>query len=334
MRTKSRLCQGVAGLALPVLVACAPADEQAATPVPAPAPGSLVTETEVERPDLYAETALALWDGRPSIGGIWVANPDVERAERVVITATASGVTTAGALLRRDASLPGPPFLLSNEAAAALGAEPGVPIEIEVIALRREVVEAPAPVAPPEEEPIAAAPEGETPPENAELPVEPEGEEIAPAEPDAPETPGAGETVPEEAALAAPEEPVETAAAEPEAPIEEPVAPPPAPEPPVVVAAPAQAAAAPDPAPPAEPAPGPLNEPYIQIGTFSVAANATNLRDRLVADGYSVRLAPFFGSNRTLTRVLVGPAATVAERDALVARLAEDGFTDIILTTE
>ena len=100
----------------------------------------MVTEREILRPDLYANKAMAIWDGKPSIGGIWVASPKVEQAERVLIRNTATGVTTTGALFAREASIPGPPFLMSGEAATLLGAEPGVPVQLEVTAVRREIV--------------------------------------------------------------------------------------------------------------------------------------------------------------------------------------------------
>lgn len=110
------------------------ASGQGATVLP---PQRRTTELqEVERPDLFAVTAQGLWDGRPSLGGLWVAHPDVGEPERVRIRDTTTGREARGALFRRPVEMPGPPFQLSSEAALELGILPGAPVMLEVIALR------------------------------------------------------------------------------------------------------------------------------------------------------------------------------------------------------
>ena len=46
---------------------------------------------EIEAPEVFQTTDSALWDGRPSLGGIWVASPEVTDPERVVMFNPATG---------------------------------------------------------------------------------------------------------------------------------------------------------------------------------------------------------------------------------------------------
>ena len=107
---------------------------------------------EVEAPDVYQVTDSALWDGRPSLGGIWVAAADVTDPERVVILNAATGKSVNGALFRRERDNPGPPLQVSSDAAEALGMLAGQPVSLQVTALRK-----PAEAAPSEPEPTATA---------------------------------------------------------------------------------------------------------------------------------------------------------------------------------
>ena len=114
-------------------------------------------ERDVEAPEVFSETDRGLWDGRPSLGGVWVAYPDVADPERVVIRNTANGTSVVGALFRRERDNPGPPFQVSSDAAAELSMLAGQPAELQVIALRREEVPV-APAAVPTAEGTEAAP--------------------------------------------------------------------------------------------------------------------------------------------------------------------------------
>jgi hypothetical protein len=103
-------------------------------------------ERDVPAPQVFQVTEAGLWDGRPSLGGVWVAHPDVRDPERVLIRNAQTGAEVVGALFRRERENPGPRFQISSEAAAALGILAGAPTTIEVVALRLERVEAaPAP---------------------------------------------------------------------------------------------------------------------------------------------------------------------------------------------
>ena len=103
------------------------------------------SQKDVEAPEVFQVVEAGLWDGRPSLGGIWVAHPDVSQPERVLIKNTANNKTVTGALFRRELNLPGPALQVSSAAAAQLGMLAGAPARIEVVALRRETV-APPPV--------------------------------------------------------------------------------------------------------------------------------------------------------------------------------------------
>jgi len=109
---------------------------------------------DIEAPDVFSVDDEGLWDGRPSLGGIWVAHPDVKDPERVRIRNDENGETVTGALFRRERDNPGPALQVSSEAAAALGMLAGNPTAMTVVALRRAepsastAAKAPAPATP------------------------------------------------------------------------------------------------------------------------------------------------------------------------------------------
>lgn len=116
---------------------------------------------DVESPDVFQTTGKGLWDGRPSLGGVWVAHTDVKDPERAMIRNTANGQSVVGALFRRERNNPGPPVQVSSDAAEALGMLAGQPADLSIVALRREEPE-------PEPEPASVATEAA----EADAPVE------------------------------------------------------------------------------------------------------------------------------------------------------------------
>ena len=111
----------------------------------APVLSGSTEERDVEAPEIFQITESGLWDGRPSLGGVWVAHPDVTDPERVIIRNQANGKFVIGALFRRERDNPGPALQVSSDAAEELGLLAGSPATLNVVALRREAVE----VAPP-----------------------------------------------------------------------------------------------------------------------------------------------------------------------------------------
>ncbi|WP_373029591.1 SPOR domain-containing protein [Sulfitobacter sp.] len=226
-----------------------------------------LVERDVEAPDVFSVTDQGLWDGRPSLGGVWVAHPDVTDPERVIIRNEANEKFVIGALFRRERDLPGPNLQISSDAAAALNVLAGAPAPLNVTALRRQEMGAPA-------------------------------EDSAP-----------------EATVEAPATVTETALA------------------PVATAAAAAIEAAPATPAPATPAPAPtqpsnLAKPYVQIGIFSVEANADRSANQMRSAGMLPTIKRSEINGKAFWRVLVGPAATKTELTALLKSIKAEGFSD------
>ncbi len=292
--------------------------------LPANAPNQRVQEgVDVERPDIFEVTDRGLWDGRPSLGGVWVAHPDVSDPERVVIRNTDNGREIIGALFRRERENPGPLLQVSSDAADELGILPGAPTELTVIALRREeteVEEAEADVI----NPVVAS---------LDAPVAIEAEPLDPVETDdgdAVDTAVAATAVVLPPALEAATAAVEDAAtltastaAETASLASEAIAT--APE--VVDDAPIDvsavlAAPLPEPAPvPVEPLPAGSTA---QIGVYSVEANAGADAQRIIASGIQAAVLPEEIGGRTVWRVIAGPLSDTG----MVANLQSMGFVD------
>lgn len=103
-----------------------------------------LVDRDVEAPEVFQVTDLALWDGRPSLGGVWVASADAKDPERVIMRNPANGKFVIGALFQRESFNPGPKLQISSDAAEALGILAGEPVKISVTALRREEAKAEA----------------------------------------------------------------------------------------------------------------------------------------------------------------------------------------------
>ncbi|WP_234984203.1 SPOR domain-containing protein [Roseivivax jejudonensis] len=129
--------------------------DEAATLDAGGARGGRLVERDIEAPEVFQATTRGLWDGRPSLGGVWVAHPEVKEPERVIIRNQENGQFVIGALFKRERETPGPALQVSSDAAAAIGMLAGQPAELNVVALRREEVSAPG-----ESMPIAASDAG------------------------------------------------------------------------------------------------------------------------------------------------------------------------------
>ena len=305
---------------------------------------------DVERSDIFSTTETALWDGRPSLGGIWVAHPDVKEPERALIRNTESGQEIAGALFRRERDNPGPRIQLSSDAAAALGILAGQPTELSVVAVRQEeVIIEPDPVI--SEEVIGedgAAVEGER-VDDTEAGSDAEAAALAGA---------AGATTATQAPKRQgfwsrfrdslrnkPKEPATAAVVAGEVDTGEAASAPPAVETqtldPVTSAAAAAIATAeandkprarPEATQTSAPAPQPaadaLKNPFVQVGLFSTEANATDVASTLRQAGIVPTVIP--GGDRW--RVVVGPMSTPDDQAALLGRIRSLGFSDAFLS--
>lgn len=109
-------------------------------------PSSTTTvERDVEAPEVFQVNEEGLWDGRPSLGGVWVAHPTATDPERVLIRNETNGKFVIGALFRKERETPGPKLQVSSDAADAIGMLAGAPVTLNVTALRREEVAPPEP---------------------------------------------------------------------------------------------------------------------------------------------------------------------------------------------
>lgn len=250
-------------------------------------------EQDVESPEVFYALEAGLWDGRPSLGGVWVAYPDVKQPERVVIRNQTNGQYVIGALFRRERDLPGPRLQLSSDAAEAIGVLPGAPVELEVVAMRKEKIE----VTPPEPEP-APEPGIETDGDVAvAAPVEVEAQSLDPI------------AAAEAAIEAAPD--TGTAAAEDAS---------------VVAAATVGAAAAEETN--GDTAASSLKKPYVQVAVFSVEKNAKQVDEQMRSIGLIPRIVETGSGDATKWRVLVGPAMSWNERRLLTKQIKAEGYSD------
>lgn len=229
------------------------------------------TERDVEAPDVFSATEAGLWDGRPSLGGVWVAHPDVTDPERVIIRNTTNNKFVVGALFRRERDIPGPRLQISSDAAEALGMLAGAPAQLNVTALRKEEVAV---------DPVAST--------------------------DAP----AGELTEPADVQATTLDPIAGAAAAIDA-----------------------AAATPPVATTSRLTGSSLDRPFIQIGIFSVEANATRTASQMRTAGLVPTIKRGERGGKAFWRVLVGPAQTSSERKSLLNKIKGEGFSDAYAVT-
>ena len=75
-----------------------------------------------------------------------------------------------------------------------------------------------------------------------------------------------------------------------------------------------------------------LSKPYVQVGTFSVEANANSAAQKIRRNGMAADVRELQSEDKTIWRVLVGPATTRAERKAILSDVKDLGFTDAFTT--
>jgi rare lipoprotein A len=283
-------------------------------------PNSLqMVDRDVEAPQVFEAEEAGYWDGKASQGGIWVAHPDVRSPERVIIRNTTNDRFVIGSLFQRDAN-GGPNLQLSSDAANALGVWSGQAVPLSVVALRKEQIAdpdmAPGLPRPAQDLRVAAL---DTPPAQAAqvqtgqmraMKVQKGGQvNIDDLKVVSVPTPGTAQATQKRritAAPAAPVRPVRTAA------LPTPDA---APAPTrLTIPAPAQTSR--------------LGKPFVQIGYYSVEANAKGTGERLRKQGIVPIIRKETARGKSYWRVVVGPMANIAERGAMQSKVKSLGFTD------
>lgn len=307
-------------------------------------------EKDVESPEVFSKSEKALWDGRPSLGGVWVAHADVTTPERILIRNQANGKKVIGALFRRERVNPGPSLQLSSDAADALGIVAGVPVVIDVVAMRKKKIPVGSPkkVATPNAVEAAPAPEivesdtlGPIAASTQAVPAS-EAETVA-AEP--PKRKGlfgrkskkaradaaiaAGNAADGEILASAPVEAATgaattVAATAPAALTGRPMLKPlPRPETGLKRTAAAKPTA-PDPTPAA-------TGRYVQMGFFSVRSNADGTLAQLKSNGLSGKIVASDSNGTKFWRVLAGPAQNSSAENNLLQKVKAMGFADAYL---
>ncbi|WP_234870931.1 SPOR domain-containing protein [Allitabrizicola rongguiensis] len=309
-----------------------------------------LVDRDVEAPEVFQTTEQGLWDGRPSLGGVWAASPDAKDPERVIIRNTDNGKFVIGALFRRERDNPGPKIQISSDAADALGMIAGKPAKLNITALRREegpaADAAAAPIldsaetvsaegmdatavsaaidkaeAKPAAKPAAAGAAMATAAAATAAPATAGAEAEATAEPPKKKRWWQRDKTPEADAA--------TATADAAAPGAKPSSAAPA----AVATAPlATATTAAKPAPAKAPAPATPaasgGKSMIQLGIFSVEANANRAAEMVKKAGSSATVRTERSNGKIFWTVVAGPANTPAEREALMAKVKGLGFKD------
>lgn len=293
---------------------------------------------DIERPDIFSTRELALWDGRPSLGGIWVAHPDVTEPERAILTNETTGQRVAGALFRRERTSPGPRLQVSSDAAAALNLLAGQPTELSVMVVRREeiVIEPEPPVISDEDLGDEAVPEeaendtsaGEaavaagTAAVAATAETKPRGNFLSRIFGPKRNKPATSEAEADAVvdAAAAPDvetqtlDPVATGAAA------------------AIARAEADDKPEPRPARATAPASSDVRNPFVQIGLFSVEQNATAAAANLRQEGIVPTVLQGERDGKSFWRVVVGPVNTADDQAAILAQVKRLGYSDAFLT--
>lgn len=296
---------------------------------------------DVERPDIFTTTDEALWDGRPSLGGIWVAHPDVTTPERAIVTNNTTNQRIAAALFRRERTSPGPTIQLSSDAAVALNILAGAPTEVTIIAVRPEEVEVedPEPVISDEvvgeadgEAEAAAGTSGEPETENETAQEQPRRgnflQRLFGRHNAAPPSAAAAAS-----AAAASEIAAETAGTGAEAPGVETTTLDPVASGAAAAIAAADAEDKPAARPEREAAPSGLRNPFVQVGQYTVEANAFSARDNLRSAGIVPTVLEGSNDDGPFWRVIIGPVTTADDQAEILAQVKQLGFRDAFLTS-
>ena len=102
-------------------------------------------------PEVFQATDLAMWDGKPTFGDVWVAVAGVVQPERVEIRNEDTGkIVRASMLIEDRAQTSDARFRLSSGAAQALGVAPLQSVRVTITAIRKSPVHEDAAVVLPE----------------------------------------------------------------------------------------------------------------------------------------------------------------------------------------
>jgi len=295
---------GASIMVMASLSACMLLPDAAATP-PEGATSTRLVEREIEVPHVFQATESGAWDGRPSLGGVWVGYPNVRDPERVIIRNRENGKFVIGTLFRREREVGGARFQVSSEAAGALGLAAMTATRLEVTALRsesgREAILPPAAAELDQAEVIAAE---MLPAEKAGAAARAEATEKAPAaERTARATPAEAADKATDKAGATPAGSQVTA---------------------VATAQPRHRPRTSD---------APMDGRVIRVGSFSIQINAQSVHDRLLEQGIRSVLKAEQAAAGAVWHVHVPAPGAEAEAAKLLDKVRTLGFRDAYLST-
>lgn len=285
------------------------AEAETDTPFVSAPPPIAGVERDVEAPDIFDANEPGLWDGRPSLGGVWVAYPGVTDPQRVIIRNTENNKSVVGALFRRERDNPGPKLQVSSDAASALEMLAGAPTKLSVIALRKEQIPQEVEAAPA----AASEPEADTLPEPLPRPTDSEAAQLPAA------TEIESSTIDPVAVAGAA---IDNAAGNVAGNVGG------------VTPDVEQIATAPEPAATTTGQLFTMTKPFVQVGVFSVQTNADAAADTLRANGVIPQVKETTNSeNNVIYRVVAGPANSRADRRTLIQQVKGLGFSDAYAVT-
>ena len=127
------------GILITLLAGCVGLDLGQNASTDTPSTVTNLVKRDVEAPDVVNISEAGLWDGHPSLGGIWVAHPNAKDPEKVIIRNPQNGKFVIGALFGRKHEFSGPSLQLSSDAADALGILAKQPTNVSVVALAQPI---------------------------------------------------------------------------------------------------------------------------------------------------------------------------------------------------
>ena len=139
-KQKSGIKWAACGILISLSTGCGWLDFRTDTSTNAPRNMTNLVERDLEAPNIVKISEPSLWDGQPSLGGIWVAHPDAKDPEKVIIRNLQNKKFVIGAIFRREREFSGPSLQLSSDAADALGILAKQPTNVSVVALRSRSV--------------------------------------------------------------------------------------------------------------------------------------------------------------------------------------------------
>ena len=90
-----------------------------------------------EKPEILDISATVFWDGEQTLGGNWIAYPDVDSPERVLIKNIANGKSIVGAIFQQTKKIKSGSAQISSDAAKSLKINKNEQTKVQIIAVKK-----------------------------------------------------------------------------------------------------------------------------------------------------------------------------------------------------